>query len=126
MIKVRLTIEIIIFGMIVFVPEIMQAQTLRVRVENEENFPVSEALINVYQDNKIVCDAVSDQEGNCECSSLSFGEIMVECSSSNYSPKTVISWYSIQSRDVLIIRLSKNQVYELDSLTITASHQMAD
>lgn len=124
--KGRLNVRLIFMVFMVSISIFAKAQNITIQVVDEANNPLSEVLVSVKQSTDTICMVKTDTKGLVQCSNLIYGSLVIEASKENYQTAIMNSWYSIQSRDVLTIQLFRKLVVFLDSMTINASHQMAE
>ena len=102
------------------------SQTFFGNITDIHGLPVKGAIVTVTKSDGTVEHHYSDDNGRIEMLNLPFGKLTIEVNKEGYQPVNMTTWYTIQTRHDLEITLEKTWDLTMDSVTVTASTQLAD
>lgn len=102
------------------------SQTFIGNISDINGLPVKGAIVTVTRSNGTIEHHYSDDNGRIEMLNLPFGKLNLEINKEGYQPVNMTTWYTIQTRHDLDITLEKTWDITMDSVTVTASTQLAD
>lgn len=113
--------------LILFVnPSWVSSQKFTARILDMDGHPVDQAVITITSPDKKIYTLENNVNGELFLDSLSYGKLDIYVFATGYTPLNIFYWNTIQSKDPLLIYLQKDMDVQLDSLTVTASSQLAD
>lgn len=101
-------------------------QTFSGHITDINGLPVKGAIVSVTRPDGVIENQYSDDLGKIEMLNLPFGELKLDINKEGFQPLRMTTWFTIQTRHELEITLDKIWDLTMDSVTVTASTQLAD
>lgn len=103
-----------------------QAQTFRGNVTYDNEIPLESVLVILSVQDTLKYSTNTDRNGNFFFNDVPFGTVTLDLSKKGFSTLFIATLFTLQNRDVYRLKMEKKFNVLLDSLTISASPQLAE
>ncbi|MBK8622647.1 MAG: hypothetical protein IPN79_13045 [Saprospiraceae bacterium] len=124
--NVSSTAKILVLFFLFLNPFWGNSQKFTARILDMSGHPVHHAEIKITTADQKRITLQNVESGEFFLDSLGYGKLEIYVFAEGYTPLNIFYWNTIQSKDPLLIYLQKDMDVQLDSLTVTASSQLAD